>query len=299
MSLRRSILLAAGDDEARLRETIRAANADMICLDLEDTVVPECKPAARAMIARLFNADIWGRTARAYRINALSTPFAEADLVDVIGNAPGRVDAVFMSKVDSEAEVVRADAIIARVAAGRSDADAIRLVVGIESAQALTRIDRIAASSPRIEMLGFAIGDLSNSLGVRVGPYLRDRGLYPGDLYHFVRSRINLAAKAHGQQSLDGPWPMINDHATLAEDARWGAMLGMDGKMALSVDQVRVIHEAYRPTEGEIARARRLLDLYAKAVAQGAGHGLIEGEFIDAVTVGQSQATLRRAAAPL
>jgi citrate lyase subunit beta / citryl-CoA lyase len=299
MHLRRSILLAAGDDEAQLRALIATSNADMVCLDLEDTVVPERKRSARAVIARLLRSDIWGRTARAYRINAMSTPFAEDDLAEVIGGAKGRVDAVFMSKADSEHEVRRADEIISRVTAGRRDGDAIRLVVGIESAQALTRIDQIAASCRRVGMLGFAIGDLSNSLGVRVGPYLRDRRLYGGDLFHFVRSRINLAAKAHGLLSLDGPWPILNDHATLTEDARWGAMLGFDGKMALSVDQVRVIHEAYRPADEEVARARRVLDLYSKAVAQGASHGFIEGEFIDPVSVGQAQATLQRAAAPL
>lgn len=299
MPLRRSVLLAAGDDEARLRASIATANADLVCLDLEDTVVPERKGAARAMIARLFSADIWGRTQRAYRINAVATPFAHDDVVEVLTACRGRVDTIFMSKADGADDVRWVDQLVSRLSVELGVDQRIGLTVGIESAQALTRVDDIAASSPRIDALGFAIGDLSNSLGVRVGPYLRNRSLYPGDLYHFVRARINLAAKARGLQSLDGPWPMINDHATLLEDARWGAMLGFDGKMALSVDQVKVIHEAYRPSAEEIQHARRLLALYEKSAAQGSGHGFIDGEFIDLVSVGQARDTLARAAAPL
>ena len=153
--------------------------------------------------------------------------------------------------------------------------------------------------SPRNESLGFAIGDLSISLGVRVGPFLHDRSLYPGDLFHFVRSRINLAAKTLGMQSLDGPWPIVNDHATLAEDARWGAMLGMDGKVALSPEQVPVIHKAYRPSEAEIAHAERMLGIYRRAVEAGQGSGVVDGEFMDPVTLGLANATLERAAAPI
>jgi citrate lyase subunit beta/citryl-CoA lyase len=299
MLLRRSVLLAAGEDENQLRDTIVGADADLICLDLEDTVAPSRKAQARERVARLLNADIWGRSGRAFRINAFDTPYAHEDLVAVLGAAGGRVDAILLSKVESEREVWWADQLITRLAGECGFEDRIKLIVGIESARALTDIDHIAASSQRIEMLGFAIGDLSISLGVRIGPYLQDRSLYPGDLNHFVRARINLAAKAHGLLALDGPWPMINDHATLAEDARWGSMLGMDGKLALAPEQIGVIHEVYRPSKAEVAWAERMLALYRSSLEAGEGSGVCDGQFFDPVTVGLAQATLARAAAPL
>ena len=299
MALRRSVLLATGEDEQQLKTVIRNSNADMICLDLEDTVAPSRKKQARERVARLLTMDIWGRSARAFRINAFDTPYAYDDLVDVLTVAKGRVDTIFLSKVESEREVWWADQLITRVASEQGFESDIKLCVGIETARALSDIDRIAASSPRIEMLGFAIGDLSISLGVRIGAYLHERSTYPGDLNHFARSRINLAAKANGLQTLDGPWPNINDHATLAEDARWGAMLGMDGKLALAADQVRVIHEAYRPSAAEIEWAERMLERVRQSAEAGHGSGTVDGQFFDPVTVGLARATLARAAAPL
>ena len=299
MTLRRSILLVGGDDEAAPRHAITTSNADLVCLDLEDTVVPSRKAAARQQIARLLSEDIWGRSARAFRINAATTPYAQDDLVDVLSACRGRVDTVFLSKADTVHDIWWADQLITRLSAELGIGHTIKMTVGIESAQALTHVDAIASCSRRIESLGFAIGDLSTSLGVRVGPYLHDRSLYPGDLYHFVRARINLAAKANGLLALDGPWPMINDHATLAEDARWGAMLGYDGKMALAIEQVKVIHEAYRPTPAELARAQLLMKKYEEATAQGRGHGLVDGEFIDLVTLGHARATISKASAPI
>jgi len=299
MALRRSVLLVGGDDEATQRRAITQGGADLVCLDLEDTVVPDRKPAARAQIARLLAEDIWGRTARAYRINAASTPWWRDDLLEVLRPARGRVDTVFLSKVDTPDDVRCVDEVLEQLTRELGLKHTIRMTVGIETAQALTAIDAIASASKRIESLGFAIGDLSTSLGVRVGPYLHNRALYPGDLFHFVKSRINLAAKTNGLLSLDGPWPMINDHATLAEDARWGAMLGLDGKMALAIEQVRVIHEAYRPTEAELTRARMLVQKYEEAVAQGRGHGLVNGEFIDLVTLAHARDTISRSEAPL
>jgi citrate lyase subunit beta / citryl-CoA lyase len=298
MALRRSILLVGGNDESTLRAGI-ASSADVVCLDLEDTVAVEHKAAARRQIAALLAEDIWGRSARAYRINGVATPYAHDDIVEVVRGSGGRVDLIFMSKVESDHDVWWADQLLSRLGEELGLSHQIRLAVGIESAKALTRIDAIAAASPRVEALGFAIGDLNISLGVRIGQYLHDRSLYPGDLNHFTRSRINLAAKAHGLLALDGPWPMINDHATLDEDARWSAMLGYDGKIALSAEQVPVIHQAFRPTAAEVARAELLIRKFQEALARGEAHGLVDGEFIDPVTLGLMRATLERAAAPV
>jgi citrate lyase subunit beta/citryl-CoA lyase len=298
MALRRSVLLVGGNDEATQRAGI-ASNADVVCLDLEDTVAPERKAFARGQIARLLAEDIWGRSARAYRINGVSTPYAHADIVDVVTACKGHVDIIFMSKVESDHDVWWADQLLTKLSSELGLTHTIRLAVGIESAKALTRVDAIASASPRIEALGFAIGDLNISLGVRIGQYLHDRSLYPGDLNHFTRSRINLAAKSNGLLAIDGPWPMINDHATLDQDARWGAMLGYDGKIALSADQIPVIHEAFRPTPTEVARAELLIRKFNEAAARGEAHGLVDGEFIDPVTLGLMRATLEKAAAPL
>ena len=300
MPLRRSTLFVPGTvDEAEQRRIIGACGADLVSLDLEDTVVPARKAEARTTIARLLTEDIWGRSDRAVRINAVDTPYAKDDLVEVLTGARGRVDTILMSKAETVDEIRWVDNEITRLGKEVGFDNPIKLCVGIESARALTDIDKLAAASPRLECLGFAIGDLSISLGVPVGTFLRDRSLYPGDLFHFHRSRINLAAKANGLFAMDGPWPIINDHATLAEDARWGMMLGFDGKLALAPEQIPIIHLAYRPTDEQIRHAEWTLEQYRRSVAGGDGSATVDGEFLDMVNVGFAEKVLSRAAAPV
>ncbi|MCP3720625.1 CoA ester lyase [Paraburkholderia sp. CNPSo 3281] len=299
MNSRRSVLLLSGEDIDVLRQAIINSSADMVCLDLEDTVAPSQKAQARTRIAKLLSEDIWGRSQRAVRINALSSPYIEDDLDVVLRESNGSVDTLFLSKVETSQDVVWVDRAVTQLSESLNIERRITLCAGIESARALTDIDTIAASSERLDSLGFAIGDLSISLGTRIGAYLHDRSLYPGDLHHFAKSRINLAAKTHGLQALDGPWPIVNDRATLIEDTRWGAMLGFDGKMALAEQQVKTIHEVYRPTQSEIDHANKMLELYEKSVQAGRGAGVVEGEFFDPVTVGLAKATISRAQAPI
>ena len=301
MPLRRSTLFVPGTmDEAAQRQIISGCGADLVCLDLEDTVVPARKAEARKTIARLLTEDIWGRSDRAVRINSAATPYAKDDIAEVLAGARGRVNTILTSKGDTADEVRWIDEQISQ--AGRKggfEHDHIKLCIGIESARALTDIDQIASASPRLECLGFAIGDLSISLGIPVAVFMKDRSLYPGDLFHFHRARIVLAAKANGLLTMDAPWPIINDHATLAEDARWGMMMGFDGKLALAVEQIKVIHQAYRPTPEQIAHAQWTMDQCRKSFAAGDGSVTIDGEFIDQVVIGFAEKTLSRAAAPL
>ncbi|WP_231469621.1 CoA ester lyase [Novosphingobium sp. CECT 9465] len=206
---------------------------------------------------------------------------------------------LFLSKPDTVEDILWVDERIAELRQKGASLHSIGYVVGIESAQALTYIDKLASCSPNIEALGFAIGDISGSLGIHIAAYIMDRSLYPGDLFHFHRARIILAARTHGLWALDAPWPVINDHATLAQDARWGAMMGFDGKLVLASEQVRVVHEAYRPTDAELNRARSILAKMDELKSVGEGAGMAEGEFLDPVVIAPAMATIARAEAPL
>jgi citrate lyase subunit beta / citryl-CoA lyase len=296
MKLRRTTIFIPGTmAEDQMREMIGSCGADLICLDLEDTVIPARKAEAREMIVRLLNADIWGRAARAVRINAVSSPYAEDDIRVVVSGAGVRIDTLLLSKPESAEEILWIDGIIAEYQLSHR----IGYIVGIESAWALTHIDMLSSCSPNVEALGFAIGDLSASLGVNIGAYLQDRTRYPGDLFHFHRARIILAARTHGLWALDAPWPMVNDHATLSEDAKWGAMMGFDGKLVLVPAQVRTVHEAYRPTDAELAYARGVIAKLEEMEAGGEGSGVDGGQFIDPVVIAPARKIIARAEAPL
>jgi citrate lyase subunit beta/citryl-CoA lyase len=300
MNLRRTTIFVPGTlGESEMRAMISTCGADLICLDLEDTVIPARKAEARDLIVRLLNDDIWGRAARALRINAVSSEFAEDDIRVVVGGAGARLDTILLSKPESVEEIHWIDRQIADLRAAQGFTNPIGYIVGIESAWALTNIDLLASCSPNVEALGFAIGDLSASLGVNIGAYVQDRSLYPGDLFHFHRARIILAARTYGLWALDAPWPMVNDHATLSEDARWGAMMGFDGKLVLVPGQVRTVHEAYRPSGAELAYARGVLAKLKAMERQGDGSGVDDGQFLDPVVIAPARKTIARAEAPL
>lgn len=298
--LQRSVLLLPGTlglDETRA--TIRDTNADMICLDLEDTVVASEKQTAREAIVGLLSEDIWGRSRRALRINPLSEDAAALDVEYVIGHVPNGVDSLFLSKAETVDELRELDVMIERARGTSATLQPIGYVVGIESAGAMTRVDELATASPNVSTLGLAVGDLSISLGMGLGAYLRDRNAYPGDMYHFHRSRLVLSAKTHGLKTLDFPWPIVPDLATLEDEARRGMMLGMDGKLALAAQQVPVIHQAYAPPVEEVERFKRLIAAYERAAAEGQGATSLDGEFIDPVTLGLARRVLARAQAPI
>ena len=300
MKLKRTALFipgTAGEDQAR--KTIKTCGADIICLDLEDTVVPECKGEARQSIVRLLKEDIWGNATRAVRINAVSSGYAEDDIVEVVGGAGDRVESLLLSKPESVDEILWLDDLIEKLRKQHGFTGKIGYVVAVESAFVLTNIDDFASCSPNVEGLGFAIGDLSTSLGIAVQEYMNNPEVYPGDLYHFHRSRIVLAARTHGLWAMDSPWPLVHDLEMLATDAHRGAIMGFNGKLVLVPEQVKTVHKAYRPSDNELTRAQNLLIDIKAMQDQGLASGVAGGSFIDPVVIAHAKATLLRGEAPL
>jgi citrate lyase subunit beta/citryl-CoA lyase len=296
MAVRRTTLFVPGTaPEQQIRNTILTCGADRVCLDLEDTVVPARKQEGREMIARLLQEEIWGRSDRAVRINAVSSPYAEDDITELLTLSGGMVDTFLLSKPESVDEIRWIDNLVDKLRSKIGFERKIGYLVGMESARALTDIDLLSSCSPNVSGLGFAIGDLCTSLGVRVTAYMRDRSLYPGDLFHFHRARIVLAARTWRLEAMDAPWPIV----TLAEDARWGAMMGFNGKLVLVPEQIKIVHQAYRPSDADIAHAKHMLAQMEKIVAGGDGAGVSGGDFLDPVVIGHARTTLAAAAEPI
>jgi citrate lyase subunit beta/citryl-CoA lyase len=142
----------------------------------------------------MLHEDIWGRSAKAVRINAVSSPFASDDIATVVGKAGGKLDTIFLSKPETVDEIQWRDKLAAIVPLAGFE-NAIGYVVGIESAQALTNIDRLACSA-NIEALGFAIGDPECIAWCAYRRLYYGPVFYPGDLFHFT---------AHASFSPRGP----------------------------------------------------------------------------------------------
>jgi citrate lyase subunit beta/citryl-CoA lyase len=246
----------------------------------------------------MLHEDIWGRSAKAVRINAVSSPFASDDIATVVGKAGGKLDTIFLSKPETVDEIQWLDGKLAAIVPWQD-----------RKCDRLCRWHRIGPGSHQYRQARLLLCQYRSTGLCDWRPeciaWCAYRRLYYGPVslsggpVPFHRARIILAARTYGLWALDAPWPIINDHATLAQDARWGAMMGFDGKLVLAPEQVRVVHEAYRPTSAELERARMVLAQMEAMQAAGDGSGMAGGEFLDPVVIAPAMATIARAEAPL
>jgi citrate lyase subunit beta / citryl-CoA lyase len=257
--------------------------ADQVFLDLEDAVAPELKnDATRALVIAALRENDWQAETLAVRVNAVGTPWCLDDLLAVVNGAGDVLDCVIIPKVEGAAQVHFVAQLLEQLDSKHGLDRRIGIEVQIESPRGLVEIERIAAASPRVETLIFGPGDYAASAGM---PQLTVGAIdpaYPGDVWHYVLSRIVTTARAFGLQAIDGPYAAIRDLAGFAEVARRSRILGFDGKWALHPDQIAICNEMYSPTQAEFERAERVLEAYRAATdEQGYGAAVFEGEMID------------------
>ena len=158
----------------------------------------------------------------------------------------------------------------------------------------MMNVEQIAAASPRLEALILGVGDYSASQKMDARSVNGGSG-YPGDLWHYARFRMVIAARAHGLDPIDGPFSDFRNPDGYREECRRGLIVGCAGKWALHPMQIPIALEIYTPPVDQVAYARKMIAAYKEAEAQGLGAIQIEGEMIDAASVRILQNTLDRA----
>lgn len=286
LRLRRSELSTPGSNEKMLRRAA-ASGADLVFCDLEDSVAPALKPAARkAVVEALVGLD-WGSKTRAVRINGVHTDWWRGDIEEVVGGAPEAVDLLIVPKVRTPHDVTLVEEVLDDLGAH------VGLEVLIEEAEGLVHVEDIARCSRRIEALIFGPGDFSASQGVRWS--LTRLADHPGDIWQYHRSRIVVAARAAGIEAVDGPFANFRDADGYRTECLRAALVGFTGKWAIHPGQIEIANEAFSPTDDEVGAARELVEAYAKAEASGEGAAGMGGVMIDAATVRIMNGILERA----
>lgn len=291
---RRSVLATPASKEWMF-DKAAACGADVVFLDLEDAVVPAAKETARSKVIEGLRGCDWGRTERAVRINALDTPWALDDVISVVTEARGAVDTVIVPKVSAARDVWWVDVLLSQLEVKLGLGERIRLQAVIESVEGLVNVEEIARSSRRLDALFFGTGDYSVSQGSRVGANLEPAGHYAGDIWHYARSRILVAARLAGVDSIDAAYPDYRDGEGFSRAAEQAAVLGYTGKLAIHPDQVARANQAFTPTYDEIARARQNLEAYGQGEREAQGAVGLNGTLVDAMHVRQAQQVLARA----
>ena len=257
--------------------------ADMVFLDLEDSVAPGEKAQARQRAVAAVNDLDWGERVLGVRINAWDSDHTLRDLTDAIEACGPRLDIVMLPKVQSPGDVHALDLLLAQIERGAARAPgSIGIEIQIETAAGLAAVDSICTASTRIEAVHLGPGDLAASLEMPAISGGVQEPSYPGDHFHYAFMRILVAARAAGIQALDGPYFRVRDLDGLRDYSARPRVLGYDGKWAVHPDQIAVINEIFSPTQDQFDRALELLDAYEHAVAS-AGRGALrfDGEMID------------------
>jgi len=267
--MRRSRLYLPGD-QPDLMVNAGLFGPDGVILDLEDAVAPPQKLAARYLVRNALRAVDFGRAERMVRINQL--PRGLEDLPAVVTQP---VHTILVPKAERGADVI---AVAARIR--ELTERTIWLMPILESALGIENAYAIAAADETVAALAFGAEDFTRDIGAARTDEGRESFV--------ARSRVVLAARAAGVQPIDTVYSDVGNEAGLIAATREAIGLGFDGKGCIHPRQVRTIHEAFRPSDKEVAYARKVRRAMAEAEQRGDGVISIGSKMIDPPVVARA-----------
>lgn len=284
-------------------EKMATSAADVINLDLEDSVAPDDKPQARKNIIEAINDVDWGKKYLSVRINGLDTPYWYRDVVDLLEQAGDRLDQIMIPKVGCAADVYAVDALVTAVERAQNRRKPISFEVIIESAAGISHVEEIAASSPRLQAMSLGAADFAASMGMQTTGIggtqenyymLREGAQYWSDPWHWAQAAIVAACRTHGILPVDGPFGDFSDDEGFRAQARRSATLGMVGKWAIHPKQVALSNEVFTPSEAAVTEAREILAAMEQAKAEGLGATVYKGRLVDIASIKQAEVIVRQ-----
>ncbi|MFQ5861205.1 MAG: HpcH/HpaI aldolase/citrate lyase family protein, partial [Dehalococcoidia bacterium] len=252
----RSLLYVPGNRPDRM-EKAPQYGADGLILDLEDSVPPPEKPAARENVKRYLEA---GPPLPVFvRIEGWRTPFFEDDVDTVV--RPGLIG-IRLTKVEDFGYVQRVDQMVTQLETERHmEPGSVALMLSLETPLGIRSCYDLLSLSPRI--IGTSCGtaqdgDLIRELGATWTP--------EGTALLYARSKVLLDARAAGKEVImDGVFANIQDEEALAQDTRLGKQLGYTGRLAIHPRQIPIINEIYTPRAEEVEYSRGLVEAFREA----------------------------------
>jgi citrate lyase subunit beta / citryl-CoA lyase len=268
----RSFLFVPADSERKLARGPQSG-ADALILDLEDSVVPANRPAARRL-ARAFLDESRDAPYRRYvRINLLASHDALDDLAATVAGRPHGILLPKCLPADLSALDHHLSALEAAFAVPRGE---IRVIaIATETPGAMFALGGYAGVSPRLEGITWGAEDLAAGVG---GNNRRFDGVYE-DVYRLARSLCLLGAAAAGVAAIDTIYTDFKDAAGLESETRAARHAGFSGKMAIHPAQIAVINTAFTPSEDELSWARKVVAAFAANPE--AGTVALDGRMID------------------
>lgn len=287
------------------------SDADALFLDLEDSVSPERKVAARAnALEALQNLD-WNRKRVLVRTNSLDTEWAFRDIEQLGANCP-RLDGFLVPKVGAVEDIHYAEALLDALDRERPPDRPLELHILIETAIGLARVEAILEAAKRLVSVSFGVGDYSLSVGGQdrsVGGANKDyvvltdgandaaRETHWNDQWHYAIARVANACHAFHVMPIDGPFGNFGDPRGFLAAAGRARVLGYEGKWAIHPSQIVLANQAYTPSADEVSWAHAVHAALDAAQTAGKGAVAMNGQLLDVAHRKIADRILARAAA--
>jgi citrate lyase subunit beta/citryl-CoA lyase len=277
---RRSLLFMPGSN-ARALEKARNLPADVLILDIEDSVAPDAKAKAREQIAEAIAAKGFGKREVWIRTNSLDTPWW-ADDVLMAGKATP--DGILVPKVSSIADLAQIGDGLNEVGAAPS----IKVWAMIETARAVLDADKLAAASrdPKARLAGFVFGpnDISRETRIKMQP---GRAAMMPMITHCI-----LASRAHGLEILDGPYSDFSNVDGFALECAQARDLGFDGKTLIHPGQIVACNAIFTPPIEEVAEARKIIAAFELPENASRGAIQLDGRMVERLHAEMAKRTI-------
>jgi len=280
-----------------------ARQVDVVLGNLEDAIPGDAKEAARRGFIEMAKAVEFGSTGLWTRINALNSPWALDDVVEIVAAIGGKLDVVMLPKVEGPWDIHYLDQLLAQLEARHSVAKPILIHAILETAEGVNRVEAIASASPRMHGISLGPADLAASRAMkttRVGgghpdyKVLADadgtgaRTGFQQDLWHYTLGKMVDACAAAGIKAFYGPFGDFSDPAACEAQFRNAFLMGCAGAWSLHPTQIAIAKRVFSPEPAEVAFAEKIID----AMPDGTGAVMIDGKMQDDATWKQAKVVM-------
>ncbi len=284
---------------AKVPEIVK--QVDVVLGNLEDAIPTDAKEAARKGFIDMAKSTDFGLTGLWTRMNALNSPWALDDVIEIVGAVGDKLDVVMLPKVEGPWDIAYLDQLLAQLEARNGVKKPILIHAILETAEGVKNVDAIASCSPRMHGISLGPADLAASRAMkttRVGgghpeyKVIADaaeagaaRPAYQQDLWHYTIAKMVDACAAAGIKAFYGPFGDFSDAAACEAQFRNAFLLGCAGAWSLHPSQITIAKKVFSPDPAEVAFARRVLE----AMPDGAGAVMIDGRMQDDATWKQAK----------
>jgi len=283
LHLYRSLIFVPGIRENMI-EKARSFDADVIVLDLEDSVPPAEKEQARQIVRRAIPTLAALGHAVHVRVNPVGGGLTRDDLAAVV--CP-ELFGICLPKVESAQDIRDIDVLIREQELEQGvRPGTLALIPAIESAHGVLRCEEICRASTRLTAVTIGADDYTADLGVH-----RTR---EGRELDYARQVMAVCARAADILALDTPFADFRDEEGLVLESEWVRSLGFKGKYLIHPSQIGPVNRVFRPSEEEVAYARRVVKAFEEAVARGHGAVQVDGRMVDPPVAKRARALIEQ-----